>query len=96
MNEELNSLLHQPVRTRLMAYLINVDFIDYTTLKKDLELTDGHMSTHMKQLISAGLVEMKKEFINNKPKTTYKITKQGKIEFLSYLNELKKIIIKAN
>ena len=39
---------------------------------------------------------VKKEFINNKPKTTYKITKQGKIEFLSYLNELKKIIIKAN
>ena len=89
---ELNKIFHQPIRTRLMAYLINSDYADYTTLKKTLNLSDGHMSTHMKELLSNEYVEMKKEFVDNKPKTTYSITQKGKKEFKDYIKQLQKII----
>jgi len=37
-------------------------------------------------------VEMKKEFVDNKPKTTYSITQKGKKEFKDYIKQLQKII----
>ena len=89
---KLNEVLHQPVRTRIVAYLVNVHKCDYTTLKKKLGLSDGHMSTHMRVLVSNEYVSMKKEFVNNKPKTTYSMTKKGKQNFNSYIELLRTII----
>ena len=78
---ELDKTLHQPVRTKIVAYLANVGSSDYSLLKKTLGLSDGHMSTHMRELVSKNYVAVEKEFVNNKPKTTYYITKTGKREF---------------
>lgn len=75
-----------------MAHLINTGQCDYTALKNTLGLSDGHMSTHMKELLGAGYVEMKKTFVENKPKTTYKVTKEGKKRFAEYVNTLKALI----
>lgn len=89
---ELDRIIHQPIRTRIMAYLADVKECDYTTLKNALDLSDGHMTTHMRELLSSQYVEMEKEFVNNKPKTTYRITKEGKKSFLAYIHTLKEII----
>ena len=89
---ELDRIIHQPIRTRIMAYLADVKECDYTTLKNALDLSDGHMTTHMRELLSSQYVEMEKAFVNNKPKTTYRITKEGKKRFLVYINTLKDII----
>ena len=90
--KELNKILHQPIRTQIMAHLINTQECDYTGLKNALNLSDGHMSTHMRELINSNYVEAKKEFINNKPKTTYAPTPEGKKHFQAYINTLKEII----
>jgi len=89
---ELNQLIHQPVRTKIMTYLASVGKADYTIIKKALDLSDGHMSTHMKKLIEADYIDFKKEFIQNKPKTTYWLTGTGKSEFKAYIKILRKII----
>ena len=89
---DLDKVIHQPIRTRIMAFLANVKECDYTSLKNSLKLTDGHMSTHMKELLASGYVEMEKSFIENKPRTTYRITKDGKKRFLLYVNALKELV----
>jgi predicted ArsR family transcriptional regulator len=90
--EDLDPDLHQPVRTRIMTYLLRDGESDFVTLKKDLNLTDGHMTTHMRVLTESGLIDVKKEFVNNKPRTTYKVSKDGKKRFIAYLDVLKKMI----
>jgi predicted ArsR family transcriptional regulator len=90
--EELDKVIHQPIRTRIMAILVNQGECDYTTLKRQLELSDGHMSTHMKELLSSGYVEMEKTFVENKPKTTYSVTQVGRKKFGVYVAALKRII----
>ena len=47
---------------------------------------------HTKKLVSAGFIDVKKEFVNNKPKTTYNLTEYGQKEFKEYIKFLKKII----
>ena len=89
---DLDKVIHQPVRTRLVAHLAGHGSADYSTLKKTFELTDGHMSTHMKELVGSGYVEAEKSFVDNKPKTTYRLTKLGKQRFADYVKALRAIV----
>jgi DNA-binding MarR family transcriptional regulator len=90
--EELNRVLHQPIRTRIMAYLLASGSADYTTIKNMFALSDGHMTTHMRELIEHNYVAVDKRFVNNKPRTTYYLTPEGKTAFADYISVLKKII----
>jgi predicted ArsR family transcriptional regulator len=92
MDGDLNPILHQPIRTKIMAYLVTARKVDFTALKKTLGLTDGHMSTHMKLLVEENYVEVEKAFVDNKPKTTYKLTAHGKKAFADYVAELKHLL----
>ncbi len=88
----LDPVIHQPVRTQLFAYLVSRESVTFTYLKKTLNLSDGNLTAHMKKIIDAGYVEMKKEFVNNKPRTTYTLTGKGRKNFEIYLKRLKKIM----
>ncbi len=83
MGNELDQVIHQPIRTKIIALLLNSGECDYSTIKNTLNISDGHMSTHMKVLVTEEYVVMEKNFVDNKPKTTYKITKYGKKNFLN-------------
>lgn len=92
MANELDQVIHQPIRTKILALLLNSGECDYSTIKNTLNISDGHMSTHMKVLVSEDYVELEKTFVANKPKTTYKVTKHGKKKFSEYVDTLKKIV----
>ncbi len=89
---ELDSLIHQPTRTRIMTYLSVHGVCDFTTLKKNLGLTDGHIATHIKQLIGAEYISAEKKFFENKPKTSYELTDLGRQKFLEYIAGLEHLI----
>ena len=89
---KLNKILHQPIRTKIISLLASMNEADYTIIKKTLNLSDGHMSTHMKELVKNNYISFKKSFVKNKPLTTYKITKKGLEDFKVYLKNLKLMI----
>jgi predicted ArsR family transcriptional regulator len=93
---ELDKVLHQPIRTKIMAYLVDRGQADYNTIKKTFVLSDGHMSTHMKELVENDYLEVQKSFVENKPKTTYIVSDKGKKAFSSYVAALKKILTESN
>lgn len=95
MENDLDQVIHQPIRTKIIALLISNKECDYSTIKNTLGLSDGHMSTHMKILVGENYVEMEKSFVSNKPKTTYRLSKHGKKRFAEYVDFLKKTILKA-
>lgn len=93
MNKELDPVLHQPIRMQIIAYLIASGACDYTTLKNKFDLTDGHMTTHMRELLEHKYVTVEKKFINNKPRTTYYIAPEGQQAFSAYITTLKSILL---
>lgn len=93
MEHELNRILHQPIRTRIVALLIARGSCDYNGLKKEFKLSDGHMTTHMKELIEHDYVKVEKTFVDNKSRTTYYPTQLGREEFAEYVRSLKRIIM---
>lgn len=78
---EFDRLVHQPARLILLANLYVVDETDFLYLSKQTGLTAGNISSHMAKLEEAGYVEINKEFVDKKPRTTYKLTRRGREAF---------------
>ncbi len=81
-----------PVRLRIVAALIARSPIIFSEMLKELELTRGNLSSHMKQLEQNSFVTVKKEFVNNRPQTSYEVTKEGQTAFEQYVKLLETII----
>lgn len=89
----VNPVLVDRIRLAIMASLNLANGpVDFNTLLQELELTKGNLSTHMRKLEGAGLIEIRKEFVGRKPKTTYLCTKAGKRELQSYLSALEAVL----
>ena len=90
---ELDRVLHQPIRTRIMAYLASSQSCDFNTVKKLFNLSDGHMTTHMRELLDSGYVKMEKPMVDGKVKTVYFITDEGKAAFTRYVEMLREVLL---
>jgi len=92
---ELNDLIHQPVRLRIMAALDTLDSeteLDFTYLRDLLNLTDGNLGAHLRKLEEAGYVVLRKTFIARKPRTYIRITTKGRQSFASHVQALETIL----
>lgn len=90
--ENLHKAFESRVRLGIMSALAVNDSLDFTSLKEFLEVTDGNLATHIKKLENEGFVEVEKSFIDNKPNTSYSMSKAGKKAFEEHLEVLEKII----
>lgn len=89
---QLEDLIHSRVRLSIMTALITSIEVDFSFLKEKLHLSDGNLSVNMRKLEEAGYVNITKQFIKRKPRTTYRITEKGREAFEKYIGNLKKII----
>lgn len=92
---ELDPIIHQPTRLRIMAALVSLDEgdrADFTLLRDLLGLTDGNLSIHLQRLEEAGYVKIEKTFVGRRPKTWVQATPQGRAAFASYVDALETIL----
>ena len=95
---ELNQLIHQPTRLRIMAALASLEpgeKADFGFLRDLLELTDGNLSVHLQKLEEAGYVGIEKTFEGRRPKTWVWITPQGHDAFAEHIDALEAIVKQA-
>jgi DNA-binding MarR family transcriptional regulator len=92
---ELNEIIHQPVRLRLMAALVAIksgEGAEFTMLRDMLGATDGNLGAHLHRLEEAGYVELHKTFVDRKPRTFVSATDLGRKVFRSQVAALQEII----
>ena len=97
MKGELNKLIHEPARLRILVLLassLNI-YVPFTEIKEKLGLTAGNLSIQLKTLEEAGFISIQKEFVDNKPKTSICITKVGKEGLFKYMNDLENLLGKV-
>jgi DNA-binding transcriptional ArsR family regulator len=93
LTKQINKILHERARLGVMSILIaSNDKVTFTELVSKLELTRGNLSVHMKVLEEYGYIVSKKEFVENKPRTSFKVTAKGKKAFEKYLKILEQIV----
>ncbi|MDY6876066.1 MAG: transcriptional regulator [Chloroflexota bacterium] len=95
---ELNPLIHQPTRLRIMAALVSLDEgdqVDFKFLRDLLDLTDGNLSVHLQRLEEAGYVAVEKTFVGRRPKTWIWATPEGQAAFAEHVDALEQIVSQA-
>ncbi|MFM1821149.1 MAG: hypothetical protein RLZZ402_1508 [Bacteroidota bacterium] len=89
---DFNKIFESRVRLGMMSLLVVQEHVDFGQIKENLELSDGNLASHMAALEKIGFVEVRKQFIGNKPNTSYAITAHGRAAFLEHLTSLEKLI----
>lgn|SRR3954468_12448457 len=90
--DKLNKDFESRVRLGIMSILMVNEWIDFTEMKTLLDITDGNLASHSTALEKAEYIEVKKEFVGKKPKTSYKVTDRGRVAFKEHLNSLEKLM----
>ena len=87
----LDKLIHEPARLAILSALSACDSANFIALRKLTGLSDGNLSVQLAKLQEAGLLNMQKQFIENKPNTKVKITKKGMTAIQRYWEQLNTI-----
>ncbi len=92
---ELNEIIHQPVRLRIMAALVALETgneVDFSYLRDLLEVTDGNLGAHLRKLEEAGYIAVTKTFVDRKPRTYLSATLEGRRVFQEHVKALESIL----
>jgi DNA-binding MarR family transcriptional regulator len=88
---EIDKLIHEPARLKIMAQLYVVEEADFIFLMRQTGLTWGNLSSHMSKLEDAEYIEVRKEFVDKKPRTILKLTTTGREAFEKYRNAIDQV-----
>lgn len=89
MFKKLNPIIHSQLRLAIMTLLVSVKEADFNYIKEKTNATSGNISVQLDKLNNAGYIDIKKEFVDKKTRTTCSITNQGKVAFEEYVENLK-------
>lgn len=88
MFKELDPILHSQLRLAVMSLLISVKEAEFTFIKEKTNSTAGNLSVQLNKLKEAGYIEVTKQFKDNYPLTSCKISRKGIEAFESYVHAL--------
>ena len=92
MFKELDPILHSQLRLAVMSLLMSVKEAEFTFIKEKTNSTAGNLSVQVQKLKDAGYIEVSKQFKDNYPLTTCKVTKKGIKAFEDYVKALQEYL----
>ncbi len=70
-------VLFNPHRMAIMLELYHAGGAEFPQLKRDLNMTDGALATHLKALTGGKLLQSKREEVGPRTRTAFIITQRG-------------------
>jgi DNA-binding MarR family transcriptional regulator len=87
----LSETLHQPVRFSMVAALAAADQLDFKDLRDAVQVTDSALSKQISTLEGVGYVAVSKGFVGKRPRTSLKLTPEGRSAWREHLAVLREI-----
>ena len=88
----LDTVVHGPVRLGVLVSLQMDGPLDFTTLKKRLEVTDGVLGMHLQKLEDIGYLSARTVLCGRRPKTTYRLSAAGRRALADYLQSMRTLL----
>lgn len=92
---ELDPLLHSQLRLAIISLLLSVEEADFNYLKEKTEATSGNLSIQLDKLSNAGYIEIRKEIVGKKPRTSCRLTQIGRNALDAYVASLREYLGKV-
>ena len=84
----IDGFVHEPARLRLLVFLSVLKRADFVYLLRQSGLSRGNLSAQMSKLSDAGLVLIEKTLVDNKPRTFYQLTAEGRSSLRAYKRDM--------
>jgi DNA-binding MarR family transcriptional regulator len=91
MREMAEDIFYSRVRLAVVAELLQMEWVSFTDLHSATEITRGNLASHLAKLVAAGIIEEKKEIINRRPLTRFRMTKRGRTAFVEHMQRVQHI-----
>jgi DNA-binding MarR family transcriptional regulator len=89
---DFDPLIHERIRLGILSALAVNDALSFNDLKQVLSTTDGNLSVHARKLEEADYVRCDKSFEGRTPRTTYRLTANGRRALENYLDHMESLI----
>lgn len=93
MAEELDPIIHQPTRLRIMALLFRNRQAAAAWVRAQLGLTDGNLGSHAEKLAEAGYLRVARALTPQGFQLRMSITPEGDAAFRMYLSSLRQLVL---
>lgn len=88
----LNPILHQPLRTQIVAFLSSRGEATFIELKHALGSTDGNLGAHLNKLVEAGMIASQEIPGGSKPQQVFVLTEIGRTALAEYVAQLSQLL----
>lgn len=90
--DNIDRTIHSPARLLIIAHLAVVESADFTFLLHQTGLTRGNLSAQLRNLEEAGYIDIKKEFVDNVPRTLASLTPEGRRAIDDYRTTMQNLL----
>ena len=88
----LEPALEHRARLAIAVLLARHGEISFAAFKEQLQMTDGNLGAQLRNLEDAGIVSLRRDFVDRKPVTWYALTKDGRKALDTHLAALQSLI----
>jgi len=85
-------LVYERVRLGIMSALAVREELTFNELKALFDVSDGNLSAHARKLEEAEYLTCTKSFADRRPKSVYRLTRQGRSALNRYLDHVESVI----
>ncbi|QFT56924.1 Helix-turn-helix domain protein [Microbulbifer sp. THAF38] len=93
---ELDPVLEHRVRLAISVMLAKYEEISFSRFKEQLQVTDGNLGAQLRRLEEQGYIALRKDFVERKPVTWYRLTESGREALDKHLQALRQLIASAD
>ncbi len=84
-------VVHAPNRLQICALLTPLEEAEFQVIRDELGVSDSVLSKHVKQLVEAGYVKLRKSKLNGRQRTWARLTGDGRNAFSAHIEELQRL-----
>lgn len=90
-----DELIHAPTRLSLVSLLAATEWAEFRYLREQLGMSDSALSKQLTTLEQAGYVEVRKSFVGKRPRTSVRLSRDGRRAFDGHVAALQQIVARA-
>ena len=90
--DRIDRLVHEPARLAILVGLAQVEEAEFSFLVDALGMTRGNFAAHAARLEEQGLVSRSKAFVDDRPRTTYRLTAEGRRRLRDYRRTMRAVL----
>jgi DNA-binding transcriptional ArsR family regulator len=90
-----DELIHAPTRLAIVALLAATEWAEFRFIRDSVGMSDSALSKQLSTLERAGYLEIRKDFVGKRPRTSARLSPQGRTAFADHVAALQEVLARS-